>query len=187
MLLSSQAHGHLASLACGLGKGEIIPPPLAGAHATEDLCALRPPGIRTPSMSILLSPLIWSVAHAIAVPSSDVTLRIAQPHELSRVAALQLDIFAPMPEPPPLLPMFAALFEANQRSTRAGMLTRLTDELNNRVAKGSEILVAIPEGDEGARPSGELDATGQYIEPGPPYARAPPHPPRRSRGAICRA
>ena len=59
-------------------------------------------------------------------------------HELDRVAALQLDIFAPQEDPPQLLPMLRSLVEANQRAVRAGQRKRLVDELVTRVEKGSE-------------------------------------------------
>ena len=66
--------------------------------------------------------LLISVASALALapPSASSTrqdgfnIRIAKPHELARVAQLQLDIFAPPPEMPPLLPMLQNLYEANQ-------------------------------------------------------------------------
>jgi hypothetical protein len=102
---------------------------------------------------------------------------------------LQLDIFAAPPDPPPQLPFFQGIFEANQRNLRAGMLSRLSDELESRVAKGSEILIALEEGDTGDVPAapGLVDSSGQYVEPGAPCARAreraaplpPPPRPRR--------
>jgi hypothetical protein len=87
--------------------------------------------------------------------------------------------------------MLSALFESNQyaravvgpcalakkadhlsalgrRSTRANMVSRLTDELNLRVSKGSDIFVAVPDDDETEPDSDTVDAAGQYIEPGPP-------------------
>ena len=127
-----------------------------------------------------IMPLHLLFAHAAvaafttAPPIDGVKLRVVEPHELRRVAQLQLDIFAPPPEAPPLLPMLAGLFESNQRSTRAGMLKRLTEELEARVNRGSEILVALQDDGDGdaaaavAEDSGAVDASGNYVEPGPP-------------------
>ena len=63
--------------------------------------------------------------------------------------------------------MLQSLYEANQKNTRAGMLQRLSDELQIRVAKGSDILIAVDES-SGAASEGVIDASGQYLEPGPP-------------------
>ena len=156
-----------------------------------------PPCHPRPALGALLLPLVLPMAWAIALPSvpssgvQGVALRVAQPHELSLVAQLQLDIFAePLQEAPAVLPMLKGFFESSQRNARAGMLTRLTDELQKRVAKGSEILIAFDEDeDEGAvgeAAGGVIDASGQYIEPGRPCAShhkfephlsPPPRPP----------
>ena len=119
--------------------------------------ATNPPLVETPSQL----PLGFSV-------------RAAETHELVRVAALQLEIFAPAEEPPPMIPMLQSLFLANQRANRKGMLRRLTDEIALRVEKGSEILIAIGSDEEeeedaaAAAAGAELDASGLYTEPGPP-------------------
>ena len=64
-----------------------------------------------------------------------------------------------------------------RRSARAGMLKRLSDELAKRVAKGSEILIAVQDDDGGGggdeAVGGVVDEiTGQYVEPGLPCARS---------------
>ena len=92
------------------------------------------------------------------------TTREALPNELSNVATLQLEIFAPPPEPPSLLPMLQAMFEASERNARNGMQTRLTQELELRVEQGSEIIVAVATDVEEAA---VVDASGSYTEPGP--------------------
>lgn len=155
------------------------------------------------------------VAYAVVVHalSNGVSIRPAAPHELALVARLQLDTFVPEPEPPQLMPLFASLYESNQRNARAGMcarepqpyasyasaaqsrgahdritahrrLKRLSDEIDRRVAKGSQILIAFngdaeaaanpamgsargAGADSGQTPSGVVE-NGQYVEPGPP-------------------
>ena len=109
---------------------------------------------------------------ACATPPPGVMLRVAEPHELELVAQLQLDIFAPPDDPPPLLPMLQSLFEANERAARRGMRRRLTDELITRVEKGSEIIVALEAEEEGAAEGGVVDAGGLYSEPGKPLLGA---------------
>ena len=47
-------------------------------------------------------------AFTTAPPIDGVKLRVVEPHELRRVAQLQLDIFAPPREAPPLLPNLRA-------------------------------------------------------------------------------
>ena len=57
------------------------------------------------------------------------------------------------------------------------MLKRLSDELQSRVSKGSDILVAVAdEAESGVEAEGLIDATGQYVEPGLPCVtpRMPP-------------
>ena len=95
--------------------------------------------------TVALLPLAACACALTAPAPNGVTIRVARPHQLGAVAQLQLDTFAPLPEPPPLLPMLQQLFESNQRKSRALMLKRLTNELQNRVSKGSDILVAVQE------------------------------------------
>ena len=71
-----------------------------------------------------------------------VVLRAAAEEELEAVARLQLDVFVPSLDPPPLLPMLTGIYEANQRSVRAGMRRRLCGDIATRITRGSDILVA---------------------------------------------
>ena len=57
---------------------------------------------------------------------------------------------------------------------RAGMVKRLADELEARVTKGSDILVAVADEAEGSSGAdGFVDVAGQYVEPGFPCAPMP--------------
>ena len=58
--------------------------------------------------------LLAAVAAALALAPPSFTIRKAKPHELVHVARLQLDIFAPPPEQPALLPMLQGFFESQQ-------------------------------------------------------------------------
>ena len=117
------------------------------------------------------SPQAVATSPSLVAPDG-VTLRVAERHELNLVAQLQLDIFAPPDEPPPLLPMLQSLFEANERAARKGMRKRLTDELIVRVEKGSEIIIAVDNTNDVEGLGGEIDASGEYGEPGPPLLGA---------------
>ena len=69
------------------------------------------------------------------------------------------------------------------------MLKRLSDELQSRVSKGSDILVAVAdEAESGVEAEGLIDATGQYVEPGLPCVtpRMPPTNTHRARPFPCR-
>lgn len=101
-----------------------------------------------------------------------ITLRLAEAHELEQVAALQMDIFAPEDDPPAMPALIQGLFEANQRAARAGMRKRLTDELITRVDKGSDIIIAVAEGEGDASMHAGDTANGLYTEPGPPLLGA---------------
>ena len=92
--------------------------------------------------------------------SETVQLRPAGADELEAVARLQLDVFVPSAEPPPLLPMLSGIYEANQRSVRASMRKRLCSDIATRVAKGSDILVAAAPAEEVA----PLLTEGAYAE-----------------------
>ena len=93
-------------------------------------------------------------------------IRLAQPHELRRVAELQLDIFAPASDPPALLPLLASLYDSNQRKAREGMTCRLISELEHRMMKGSDVFIAT---DPTVNASDSaVDPTGLYVEPGAP-------------------
>eukprot|EP00965_Chrysotila_dentata_P049271 1633286-Pleurochrysis_carterae.AAC.1 len=88
-------------------------------------------------------------------------IRKASHDELHDVAALQLEVFSPPPATPQLLPVFASLFEANQRTARREMQKRLTADLQKRVERGSTFFVAVTLGTD-------MDAHfvgGQYEEP----------------------
>lgn len=88
------------------------------------------------------------------------TVRCAVYDELEAVAEIQLDVFAPEPPPPSLLPILASIFKSNQQTSRRMMRTRLAQDLRARVDKGSRILVAAaPAGD----PCGDV-VGGQYEE-----------------------
>ena len=133
------------------------------------------------ALIVLCLPLAWAFDATTSLKG--ITLRVAEPHELRRVAQLQLDTFSPPPEQPALLPMLQTFFEANQKNVRAGMLKRLSDELANRVAKGSEILIAVDETAD-AIEEGLVDAFGQYVEPGQPCAWSPPSFAHRLLGTV---
>ena len=92
--------------------------------------------------------------------SETVQLRPAGADELEAVARLQLDVFVPSAEPPPLLPMLSGIYEPNQRSVRASMRKRLCSDIATRVAKGSDILVAAAPAEEVA----PLLTEGAYAE-----------------------
>ena len=89
------------------------------------------------------------------------TVRRAMDEELEAVAEIQLNVFAPEPDPPPLLPVLASIFKSNQESARRMMRTRLTRDLRTRVEKGSHILVAASP----SEPRGII-VGGQYEESG---------------------
>lgn len=72
----------------------------------------------------------------------DTQVRVATDDELPEIAALQLEVFAPSPPPPALLPFLADMYQANQAEVRRGMQTRLSGELRQRLARGSTIFVA---------------------------------------------
>lgn len=109
----------------------------------------------TPRSLVLVA--CWATVHALVVPvlrqppeaalvqpSCAIQIRKTTPEELVHVAQLQLDVFVPMPEPPPdLVTCLASLYEANMIENRKSMRARLLAELNRRLSKGATILVAI--------------------------------------------
>ena len=94
------------------------------------------------------------------------TISIATPAELSAVAELQLDTFDPAPPPaPPSNNPFASLLGGSVESpaARAQRVERLTEELRERVAKGSDIYIArgkLGEADYAAIPYNTLHEWG---------------------------
>lgn len=106
-------------------------------------------------------------AAGVGVEADKLSIRPARYHELEAVAQLQLDAFAPVPPPPTLLPMIALLFEANQRAMRDGMRQRLIIEIERRLARGSDILVAVAPESSDAAALGSIDTGGRYTEPTP--------------------
>ena len=96
-----------------------------------------------------------------ALPS----VRCAATEEVEAVAALQLEVFVPEPEPVVLLPMLQQLFQASQQQQRRGMVLRLASDLRTRVDKGSDLLVAAVQLDP-PLPDEDLASIGQYGEVG---------------------
>ena len=96
------------------------------------------------------------------------TISIATPAELSAVAQLQLDTFDPAPPPaPPSNNPFASLLGGSVESpaARAQRVERLTEELRERVAKGSDIYIArgkLGEADEALL--GAVDLSEQEMQ-----------------------
>ena len=92
-------------------------------------------------------------------------IRRAAPHELPRVAELQLDTFAAIDETPALVPMLASLYAQNQRRARSELLRRLLIQVTQRCDDGSDMFIAIdPEDDASAG----IIRSGAYAEPGAP-------------------
>ncbi|KAL1496511.1 hypothetical protein AB1Y20_016465 [Prymnesium parvum] len=87
-------------------------------------------------------------------------IRPAAAEDLPRVASLQLAAFAPQPPPPPLLPFLARLFTANQAQLRERMAQQLADEIEARVARGADLIVAAA----GRQTIARLAADGTYGE-----------------------
>lgn len=101
------------------------------------------------------SPLLLRLILAACMPVGNggfaaLEIRRAAPSEVPLVAALQLDTFAPPPEPPALLPLLAQMYEANQRASRENMLQRLAHDLDVRVARGSSLLIAFEAPSDGS-------------------------------------
>ena len=93
----------------------------------------------------IVTVVVWipSASSLITSSVSSRLPRVASISELPRVAQLQLDTFDPVPDQQSNTGFFASLFGGGGGSDRAARADRLADELTERVAKGSDILVVI--------------------------------------------
>ena len=116
----------------------------------------------TSKLSLLLLP----ICSALVVQP---TIVLAKPADLAAVAQLQLDTFDPAPPPaPPSNPLQALLFGGGRESaaSREGRSQRLTEELGERVAKGSDIYLAmgrLGESDSAVDLLGTVDLSEQEL------------------------
>jgi ribosomal protein S18 acetylase RimI-like enzyme len=87
--------------------------------------------------------------------------RLATADDLPVIAALQLEAFDPAPSEQAAPSFLGSLFGSGGRSTRADRARRITAELEERVAKGSDLLVTGREGEP--RLLGAVDLSEQEM------------------------
>lgn len=121
------------------------------------------PSRHTMLLLLLLAP---QIAALVTSSTARRRLRLAGADDLAQVARLQLDTFDPAPETPPPKPLFGGLFGGGGGGGQLGRearAERLTAELAERVAKGSDLWVVEAEAETALELLGTADLSEQEM------------------------